>query len=88
MASTVINTSAMDIVREGREGTDFTLQIVLTHLGAMIISLVSARVGDLSGYQGLFAMELTLAVISFVFVLLIKPFHDEKWKIYDLWIHD
>lgn len=80
MASTVINTSAMDIVREGREGTDFTLQIVLTHLSAMIISLVSARVGDLLGYQGLFAMELTLAVISFVFVLLIKPFHDEKME--------
>jgi predicted MFS family arabinose efflux permease len=57
MASTVINTSAMDIVREGREGTDFTLQIVLTHLSAMIISLVSARVGDLLGYQGLFAMS-------------------------------
>ena len=80
MASTVINTSAMDIVREGREGTDFTLQIVLTHLSAMIISLVSARVGDLLGYQGLFAMELTLAVISFIFVLLIKPFHDEKME--------
>ena len=80
MASTVINTSAMDIVREGREGTDFTLQIVLTHLSAMIISLVSARVGDLLGYQGLFAMELTLAAISFVFVLLIKPFHDEKME--------
>lgn len=80
MASTVINTSAMDIVREGREGTDFTLQIVLTHLSAMIISLVSARVGDLLGYQGLFAMELTLAAISFIFVLLIKPFHDEKME--------
>ena len=80
MASTLINTSAMDIVREGREGTDFTLQIVLTHLSAMIISLVSARVGDLLGYQGLFAMELVLAAISFIFVLLIKPFHDEKME--------
>jgi len=80
MASTMINTSAMDIVREGREGTDFTLQIVFTHLSAMIISLVSARLGDLLGYQGLFAMELALAVISFIFVLLIKPFHDEKME--------
>ena len=78
MASTLINTSAMDIVREGREGTDFTLQIVLTHLSAMIISLASARVGDLLGYHGLFAMELALALISFIFVLLIKPFHDEN----------
>jgi hypothetical protein len=78
MASTLINTSAMDIVRDGREGTDFTLQIVLTHLSAMIISLVSARVGDLLGYQGLFVMQLTLAIISFIFVLSIQPFHYKK----------
>lgn len=80
MASTMINTAAMDIVREGREGTDFTLQIVLTHLSAMIISLVSARVGDLTGYSGLFAMELTLAVISFIFVLFFEPFHVKKME--------
>ena len=80
MASTMINTSAMDIVREGREGTDFTLQIVLTHLSAMIISLGSARVGDLLGFQGLFTMELVLALISFIFVLLIKPFHYENME--------
>ena len=78
MASTLINTSAMDIVRDGREGTDFTLQIVLTHLSAMIISLVSARMGDLLGYQGLFVMQLTLAIISFIFVLSIQPFHYKK----------
>ncbi|MEN6589053.1 MAG: MFS transporter, partial [Proteiniphilum sp.] len=80
MASTMINTAAMDIVREGREGTDFTLQIVLTHLSAMIISLVSAWVGDLTSYSGLFAMELTLAVISFIFVRFFEPFHVKKME--------
>ncbi len=80
MASTMINTSAMDIVRDGCEGTDFTLQIVLTHLSAMIISLVSAWVGDLAGYSGLFAMELTLAVISFIFVRFFEPFHVKKME--------
>ncbi|MDD2512989.1 MAG: MFS transporter [Proteiniphilum sp.] len=78
MASTMINTAAMDIVRDGREGTDFTLQIVLTHLSAMIISLVSARVGDLTGYSGLFAMELALAAVSFIFVLFTQPFRPEE----------
>ncbi|MDD2513087.1 MAG: MFS transporter [Proteiniphilum sp.] len=78
MASTLINTSAMAIVRDGREGTDFTLQIVLTHLSAMIISLVSARVGDLTGYSGLFAMELLLAAVSFIFVLFTQPFRPEE----------
>lgn len=78
MASTMINTTAMDIVRDGREGTDFTIQIVLTHLSAMIIALVSARVGDVLGYEGLFAVELVLAVLSFIFVLFFKPFAYRK----------
>ncbi|MCE5205258.1 MAG: MFS transporter [Porphyromonadaceae bacterium] len=78
MASTMINTAAMDIVREGREGTDFTLQIVFTHLSAMIITLVSARVGDIAGYSGLFTMELLLALFSFIFVLFTQPFRREE----------
>ncbi|MCE5177919.1 MAG: MFS transporter [Porphyromonadaceae bacterium] len=77
MASTMINTAAMDIVRDGREGTDFTLQIVFTHLSAMIITLVSARVGDIAGYSGLFTMELLLALFSFIFVLFTQPFRRE-----------
>jgi hypothetical protein len=35
-------------------------------------------VGDLLGYQGLFVMQLTLAIISFIFVLSIQPFHYKK----------
>jgi len=74
MSSTLINTSAMDIVRDGREGTDFTLQIVITHLGAMIITIVSASIGDAFGYKGLFLMQLVIALISFLYVLLFKPY--------------
>ena len=80
MASTLINTSAMDIVRDGREGTDFTIQIVLTHLGAMIITLASAKVGDVFGFKGLFIMELVIAAISLIFVLFIRPFTPEVEK--------
>ena len=64
----------MDIVRDGREGTDFTLQIVITHLGAMIITIVSASIGDALGYKGLFLMQLVIALISFLYVLLFKPY--------------
>lgn len=74
MTSTVINTSAMDIVRDGREGTDFTLQIVLTHLSAMVIAIGCARLGDVLGYAGLFSLELVIAVVSFIFVIGFKPF--------------
>jgi len=74
LSSTLINTTAMDIVRDGREGTDFTLQIVITHLGAMMITIASASIGDAFGYKGLFTMQLTIAIISFLFVLLFKPY--------------
>lgn len=74
MSSTLINTTAMDIVRDGREGTDFTLQIVITHLGAMIITILSASIGDAFGYKGLFTMQLSIAIISFLFVFLFKPY--------------
>lgn len=74
MTSTIINTSAMDIVRDGREGTDFTLQIVITHLNAMIVALVCAKLGDAFGYSGLFAVELSLAIVSFIYVFKYKPF--------------
>ena len=74
MASTMINTSAMGIVRDGCEGTDFTIQIMLTHISAMIITLIGAHVGDLAGYSGLFLLELILAAASFLFILFVSPF--------------
>lgn len=75
MTSTIINTTAMDIVRDGREGTDFTIQIVIVHLNAMIIALICARLGDAFGYTGLFAAELAIAVISFIYVLNYRPYY-------------
>ena len=75
MTSTIINTSAMDIVRDGREGTDFTIQIVIVHLNAMIIALICARLGDSFGYATLFAAELAVAIISFLYVLKYTPYY-------------
>ena len=68
MASTMVYTSSMDIVRDGREGTDFTMQIVITHFSSMIVALGCSRFGDLFGFRGLFSFELALAVISCIFV--------------------
>jgi hypothetical protein len=73
MASTIVYTTSMDIVREGREGTDFTMQIVITHLSSMIVAIICSRIGDIFGYDGLFALEISLAVISFVFVWFYRP---------------
>lgn len=68
MASTMVYTSSMDIVRDGREGTDFTMQIVITHLSSMVVAIACSRFGDAFGFAGLFSLELALAVASFVYV--------------------
>lgn len=74
MSSTIINSSSMLIVRDGREGTDFTLQIVITHFTAMLIAIGCAKIGDLYGYNTLFLFELVIAVVSFMYIMTAKPF--------------
>ena len=63
-ASVAIYTFAMNFVRSGSEGTDFTLQIVLTHLSGMIIAIASGRIGDVGGYSAAFATALALCVVA------------------------
>lgn len=68
MATVGVYTISMDIVREGREGTDFTLQIVITHLSSLIIAVFSGRLADAAGYQFLFRTELVLGMLSLLAV--------------------
>lgn len=77
MSSVGVYTISMDIVRPGREGTDFTLQIVLVHLSSLAIAVSSGRIADLIGYKGLFLLEIILA--AFV-ILAVKLFYNEKLK--------
>lgn len=72
MSSVFVYTMGMHVVRKGREGTDFTIQIVLTHLSSLIIAIMSGKVADAITYRGLFAIEigigiLILAVLPFIF---------------------
>ena len=60
-ATIVVYTTAMDNVRPGHEGTDFTIQIVLTHLSAIFVAIGSGKLADIFGYDGLFMMESCLA---------------------------
>lgn len=66
LSSVAIYTTSMDIVRKGREGTDFTLQIVLTHLSSLIIAVFSGKLGDMVGYSNVFLIEIVLCLITFV----------------------
>jgi predicted MFS family arabinose efflux permease len=63
----------MDIVRKGREGTDFTIQIVITHLSSLIIAVLSGKVGDLVGYTGLFGIEILLCLITMLIMVYSLP---------------
>ena len=65
LSSVVIYTTSMDIVRKGREGTDFTLQIVITHLSSLLIAVFSGKLGDIIGYRGLFGIEIVLCLFTF-----------------------
>lgn len=68
MANVFIFTLAMQCVRPGCEGTDFTIQIVVTHLSSLVISALSGKLADGLSYRGLFAIEvvLSLAVVTLV----------------------
>jgi len=68
MATVGVYTTSMDMVREGREGTDFTLQIVVTHLSSLLIAVFSGKLADALGYNFLFRTELALAITSFIAV--------------------
>lgn len=68
-ASVMIYTIAMDMVRPGREGTDFTVQIVITHLSSLIIAVSSGKIAGMLGYSGLFGLEAALASMVIIFTL-------------------
>lgn len=69
LSTVLIYTSSMDRVRCGREGTDFTIQIVLTHLSGMIVAIMSGKIGDAIGYTGLFGVEVIMGVLALVILI-------------------
>jgi hypothetical protein len=78
MATVVVYTIAMDCVREGREGTDFTIQTVITHFSGICIAILSGKIADFTGYSGLFLFEFGLAGLSLSYILLV--FRKKKIK--------
>jgi MFS family permease len=66
MASVFIYTYAMDQIRDGLAGTDFTIQIVITHLGSMILAVLSGMIAHKLGYKGLFGLEIIINVLLLI----------------------
>jgi Arabinose efflux permease len=69
LATVLVYTIAMDYVRVGREGTDFTIQIVVLHLSSMLIAVVSGKLADQCGYTALFIAESILSALSLIYVM-------------------
>lgn len=78
MLSVTVYTSAMNAVRKHREGTDFTLQIVITHLSSLVIAVMSGKLGDLFGYKGVFKITIGFALISYFILFLVMPLKKQK----------
>jgi len=76
-----VYTAAMDMVRPGREGTDFTLQIVITHLSGLIIGAASGKFSDIYGYNIVFHAEVFLTLIAVALLIFLKPKQFKKDKI-------
>lgn len=72
LSTVAIYTSSMDRVRPGKEGTDFTIQIVLTHLSSLIVATQSGRIADMLGYRGLFYIEVGLVMATFMVILIFR----------------
>jgi len=77
-ASVLVNTVAMDFVREGREGTDFTLQTVLVHLSSMLMAVFSGKLAETAGYNGLALVETLLATVSLLFLIFWKKLYEHE----------
>jgi len=73
LLTVAIYTISMDMVRPGREGTDFTIQIVITHLSSLIIAVSSGKIADSLSYSGLFLIEVFLCIATFIAVFYLYP---------------
>lgn len=79
-SSVVIYTTSMDVVRQSSQGTDFTVQIVITHLSSMLIAVFSGKLGDSIGYSGVFAVEIMMSVVTLLILFFVYPVRYGKSK--------
>lgn len=71
MGMVLVFTIAMDQVRVCREGTDFTLQIVVVHLASLLLAVLSGKIAGAFSYTALFAFSLLLAMCT-IFVVRLR----------------
>jgi hypothetical protein len=63
-------TIAMEQVRHCREGTDFTLQIVIVHFSSLMLAVLSGKIAGALSYSGLFIFSFVMGLITLLVVKL------------------
>jgi MFS family permease len=63
-------TIAMDRVRHCREGTDFTLQIVIVHFSSLMLAVLSGKIAGALSYSTLFIFSFVMGLITLLVVKL------------------
>jgi len=71
LSTIVVYTTAMDCVRKGYEGTDFTIQTVITHLSGMIMAALSGKIAHVWNYHVLFGLATVVSLISLLYIIFI-----------------
>ena len=82
LSSVIIYTTSMDAVRPQSAGTDFTIQIVVTHLSSMLIAVFSGKLGDVLGYHRLFGVETLMSVATLLILVVVYPIRFKSWKLH------
>lgn len=79
-SSVVIYTISMEKVRAGKEGTDYSLQIVITHLMGILFAVAFGKLVDLLGFSFLFYIETTIGLVVFVAVFFLYDGQQRQLK--------
>lgn len=70
MINVAVYTSAMNWARSGMEGTDFTIQIVVSQFGSLVVAGLSGLIARKMNYEGLFIIEILLASLTLIYIFL------------------
>lgn len=85
MSTVVVYTVSMNLVRPGREGTDYSIQIVITHLSGLLMAVLSGFVTERISYSGFFSLEAVWALIVVILSpLLYREQKDPEYR--ELWV--
>lgn len=62
MSSALVYTISMETVRPGREGSDYTIQIIIPHMSGLLMAVVSGKFAQHFGYTALFTIETGITI--------------------------